>query len=211
MIKGLIKNVFPHFDEELVDVLEKVSVVRNYTKGQALASRGKTLNGLTIITSGNVKVYQEGEDGNEFVIGYVKIGSSFGGSICDDDRTEKKSMLNFKAIENTGTLLISFADKDILAKKYNNWYKYLLQNTVNFQKFYLDKFENIAFKNLDGRVLFFLEQFSKIYENSTLRISHREIAESLNSSREVVSRILKKMEQEGKINMSHNEIEILSF
>jgi CRP/FNR family transcriptional regulator, anaerobic regulatory protein len=104
---------------------------------------------------------------------------------------------------------LSFQDKDRLAGKYDEWYSYILESSVMHYKVYMELVDSIAFRNLDDRIVFFLQRLSQARESTLLQISHQEIADGLNSSREVVSRLLKKLEMEKKISLGHNSIQLL--
>ncbi|MBS1600785.1 MAG: Crp/Fnr family transcriptional regulator [Bacteroidetes bacterium] len=206
----MINQVFPSFEKELIDDIEKLSSARFYNTGEILLRKSDTVRNITIILQGSAKAFQSDDAEGEFVIAYLKAGNSFGVSISDDSpETAKRALISIAAIEPTHVLQMSFADKDMLARKYDRWYKYILQTSVQYYGFYLDLIDSIAFRKLDERIEFFLKRFSEVKNSNTLQISHQEIAKSLNSSREVISRLLKKMEDRGKIKMSHNTIIIL--
>jgi CRP/FNR family transcriptional regulator len=71
--------------------------------------------------------------------------------------------------------------------------------------------DNIAFKNMDERLEFYLKRRNTDSGKLILNLTHQEIADDLNSSREVISRLLKKMEQLGKIKLNRNSIEIIKL
>ena len=71
--------------------------------------------------------------------------------------------------------------------------------------------DNIAFKNLDLRIEFFLEGLSIITNSKYIDTSQKEIANSLHCSREAVSRQLKTMQESGKIVLGHNRIELINI
>lgn len=133
-------------------------------------------------------------------------------NVFDDSAEDnKKSLITFFAIKNTYILNLPFHTKDLLAKKYDNWYKHILSTSAMYYGFYLKMIDNIAFKKLDIRIEFFLEGLSEITKKRILDTSHKEIAKSLHCSREAVSRQLKSMEEAGKILPGHNQIELKNF
>ncbi|MGC4102800.1 Crp/Fnr family transcriptional regulator [Ferruginibacter sp.] len=207
----MLDRAFPHFSKELLSDIEELSVPKFYDAGQTVVKKGQLLPGVHIITEGCIKIYQQSEQGNNFLIGYIKTGNSFAVSISDDSKEEQKRfVLNFISLEPTHILLMSFANKDMLAKKHDQWYKYILQTAVMYYSFYLEQIDAIAFRKMDSKVELFLKKLSKVKQSDVLKISHQEIADGLNTSREVISRLLKKMEEAGKIKMNHNAIKIIS-
>ncbi len=208
----LIHKAFPQFEKELLNQLDNRGVLRLYKKNEALVKMGQPINSVFIILHGCVKAYRENKEEKEFVIAYLKDAASFGVSISDNSpEASKISLMTMSAIEPTYVLLLSFADKDTIAGKFENWYKYILQTSMLYHEYYLELIDNIAFQNLDHRIAYFLLRLSKTKKKNIIQISHREIANGLNSSREAVSRLLKKMEGTGKIKLLHNMIEIINL
>jgi CRP/FNR family transcriptional regulator len=73
----------------------------------------------------------------------------------------------------------------------------------------LDTINHILFDSLDKRIFTFLEERIRVTKQNPIKISHRQIASELGTAREVVSRILKRLETEGKIKQHTNSIEFL--
>ncbi len=212
MKRLLLDKVFPHFEPELKFELADKGILRIYKKGDTILRMNHYFNSSYFILQGSVKAYRENADGAEFLVTFLKASQSFGVSASEDsDPTIKMSLLTFEAIEETYVLTLLFDDKDELAKKYDVFYKYILATATMYYSFYLNLIDNIAFKKLDIRIEFFLENLSHIINKKFLNINHQEIATSLNCSREAVSRALKIMEESGKIRLGHNEIEIISL
>ncbi len=212
MKRLLINNAFPHFENELKAELEKNGVIRLYKKGEMIVKMGQMLTHSFLVLQGSVKAYRENDKGAEFLVAFLKEGEAFAMSVCEESPVaDKKSLLTFFALKTTYILNLSFNNKDVLAKKFDNWYKYILSTTVMYYGFYLNMIDNIAFKKLDIRIEFFLEGLSIITNKKVLNTSHREIASSLHCSREAVSRQLKTMEEAGKILLGHNEIQLINL
>ena len=68
---------------------------------------------------------------------------------------------------------------------------------------------HIAFRSMDERLEFYLKRNATTNQTNDILISHQEIANDLNSSREVISRLLKKMEQRGFVKLHRSHIELL--
>jgi CRP/FNR family transcriptional regulator len=97
---------------------------------------------------------------------------------------------------------------ETLMTQHRNWYHFVLENYRNRFEELLMLIDNIAFKNMDERLQWYLErQATKL--GKTLNLTHQQIAEDLNSSREVISRLLKKMEKNGMLTLGRNAIEWL--
>ena len=93
--------------------------------------------------------------------------------------------------------------------KYKSWYRFVIETYQNRFEELLKALDSIAFHRMDERLLEYLKKSSKVLETSILRLSHQEVAYELNTSREVISRLLKKMENDGMLKLGRNRIELL--
>jgi CRP/FNR family transcriptional regulator, anaerobic regulatory protein len=206
----MLTKVFPQFPSELITELTGISSIKTFEPGEFLVKKGDTLLKTSVVLDGMVKLYHEGTDGEQFVITYLQPGHSFGIALCENGPVESRiALVSLIAMEPVTLLTMSFQDKDRLARKYDEWYSYILQSSVMHCTVYMELVDSIAFRNLDDRIIFFLQRLSQARESTLLQISHQEIADGLNSSREVVSRLLKKLEIEKKISLGHNSIQLL--
>ena len=206
----MLTKVFPQFPPELITELTGISSIKTFEPGEFLVRKGDTLLKTSVVLDGMVKLYHEGTDGEQFVITYLQPGHNFGIALGENSSVENRiALVSLIAMEPVTLLTMSFQDKDRLARKYDEWYSYILQSSFMYYKVYVELVDSIAFRNLDDRIIFFLQRLSQACESTSLQISHQEIADGLNSSREVVSRLLKKLEIEKKISLGHNSIQLL--
>ena len=70
---------------------------------------------------------------------------------------------------------------------------------------------SVAFKKIDERLVDYLKSKSEALQSNVLNITHQEIANELSTSREVISRLLKQLEQKGVLKLFRNKVEILSL
>ncbi len=94
--------------------------------------------------------------------------------------------------------------------KYKNWYEFVISTYRNRFEEILEVVDNIAFRAMDERLEFHLNRIQETTGSADLKLSHQEIAYDLNTSREVISRLLKKMEQRGLVKLHRNHIELLN-
>jgi CRP/FNR family transcriptional regulator len=114
------------------------------------------------------------------------------------------------AEEDCEILLIPISLMDTLFKNHRSWYQFVLQTYRSRFDEVLSVIDDVAFRNMDERLFFYLKRFKEKTGKTQLDLSHQQIAEDLNSSREVISRLLKKMEQRGELILHRNMIEITS-
>jgi CRP/FNR family transcriptional regulator len=91
--------------------------------------------------------------------------------------------------------------------KYRSWKEFMMYSYRQRFEELVSTIDALAFMNLDERVeRFFRERYSAtgsyIYTGK-----HQDIAVSLNSSREVISRILKRMENDGTLKLGRNKVD----
>lgn len=212
MKRLLIDKTFPQFEEPLRAALDKAGILCLYKTKDVLIKTGEPLKRTFLILRGCAKAYKQYEEGSEFVINYLVDGDAFAVTVSANRSDNKKvSQLTICANEPTYVLSLSFTEKDRLAKKFDSLYKYVLETSERHCGIYDNLIDNIVFHKLDYRISYFLLQLSKAIKKNILPINHQQIADSLHSSRESVSRSLKKMEEAGKIKLGHIEIEIISL
>ena len=95
--------------------------------------------------------------------------------------------------------------------QYKSWYHFVLESYRSRFEELLITIDHIAFRHMDERLLFYLQKQQDTLKTRRLPISITEIAADLNSSREVISRLLKKLSDKGRIRMDKNFLEILDL
>jgi CRP/FNR family transcriptional regulator, anaerobic regulatory protein len=212
MPQVLIDLALPFLEKAAREEIKNSGTIHLYKKNDIILLKNEEINHAFFILSGLVKVFRHDARNAEFVMFYLYTGHSFAVSVSSDSSLQNKtSFLSFKASENTYILKLPLDDKDRLAKKYDSFYKYILSTAVMHYGFYNDLISSMAFEQLDVRIEYFLKRLAKAKNKSTLKITHQEIANSLNSSRETVSRLMKQLEAAQKIKMGHNTVELLNL
>lgn len=168
---------------------------------------GQYFKSSMLILDGLVKVYREDDEGNEFFMYYLKPGQACALSLVCATKQEK-SQIMAKAVKETDVLSIPLKFMDHWMTKYKSWYHFVLETYRSRFEELLLTLDHIAFRAMDERLEFYLKNHRDSLGTSTIVINHQQIADELNSSREVISRLLKKMEQLGKLRLGRNEIEI---
>lgn len=204
------KELFPQFEAELVDAIDKQAVERVFHPGEVIMRTGQFIKSTILVLKGRIKVYRESDDGGEFLMYYLGPGEACAVSmICAFQ--SKASEVMAKAIEETEVLMIPIQLMDELMNTYRGWYQFVIQTYRGRFDEMLEVIDNVAFRNMDDRLEFYLKRYQDETGKKTMEISHQDIAYDLNSSREVISRLLKKMEQLGKVKLSRNAIEIINL
>jgi CRP/FNR family transcriptional regulator len=93
--------------------------------------------------------------------------------------------------------------------KYKSWRNYVFTSYNNRLKEMLSTIDNLAFMNMDERLVSYLNDKSKVVKSNEIYTTHKEIAYDLHTSRVVVSRLLKALENNGKIRLNRASIVLL--
>jgi CRP/FNR family transcriptional regulator len=198
-------NFFPLFDKELADFLAEIGEVRTFTEGEIMMKTGQFFKSSMLIVKGKVKLYREGDDGNEFFMYFLESGSACALSMICAARNQTSGIMAV-AVEETEVIMIPIQFMDKLMTTYKSWYYFVLETYRSRFEELLVVIDNIAFKNMDERLEWYLKQQAGQL-GKQLHLTHQQIANDLNSSREVISRLLKKMEKNQRLHLHRNHIE----
>lgn len=205
MDTAILKNLFPDLEQELYEEIVKHATIREVKAGDTLLRVGQTIRSAMLILDGIVKLYREDEEGKEFFIYNLNAGQACSLSLVCAVKHETSEVLA-KALTDATVLSIPLEYMDKWMGKYKSWYQFVITSYRNRFEELLKTIDAIAFSNMDERLEFYLEKQVKI-SGKHLKMTHQEIANDLNSSREVISRLLKKMEAKGWVIIHRNSIE----
>jgi CRP/FNR family transcriptional regulator len=198
---------FPDFDTSLLALIEKEATLKTFQPGEIIMRTGQFIKSTALIVNGRVKIYREGPDGGEFLMYYIGPGQACAVSmICA--LQARSSEITAVAEEETEILLLPIQLMDQLMKEHKSWYQFVIQTYRSRFDELLAVVDDIAFRNMDERLEFYLKRYQEKTGKQKIELSHQQIAEDLNSSREVISRLLKKMEQRGLVKLNRNMIEL---
>lgn len=209
MNESNLNQLFPQFDTELVDHLEKIGQVAEFAEGEMLMRSGQYFKNSLLILDGRVKLYREGDDGEEFFLYYLEKGNACALSMICATKNET-SAIKAKTVTPVKALTIPIQYMDGLMKDHKNWYYFVLETYRSRFEELLEVIDQVAFHSMDEKLESYLSRQFKVLGVNKISITHQEIADDLNSSREVISRLLKKLESQKKISISRNEIARLS-
>ena len=200
-----LRQLFPTLEEPLFEELVKHGTIRKVKAGETLLSVGQTIRSIMLIIDGLIKLYREDEEGKEFFIYHLDAGQACSLSMVCAAKHETSEVLA-KALTDTTVLTIPLEYMDQWMGKYKSWYQFVITSYRNRFEELLKTIDAIAFSNMDQRLEDYIsKQVSRLGNN--LKMTHQDIATDLNSSREVISRLLKKMEAKGWLIIHRSSIE----
>jgi CRP/FNR family transcriptional regulator len=202
------KKIFPQFEPGLTEVIEKEAVQKHFNAGDIILRTGQYIKSTAFVLEGRVKIYRENQDGGEFLMYYLGPGQACAVSMICALQSQTSEIMA-KAEEDTEVLMIPVQLMDDLMNRYKSWYQFVIQTYRSRFDELLSVVDNIAFRNMDERLEFYLKRHAGKTGRKNIELSHQQIADDLNSSREVISRLLKKMEQRNMVRLYRNMIELI--
>ena len=206
MVEEIVRRLFPFFESGLRQAISESGTFKEFEAQQELIREDQYIRSFPIVISGLIKVCRTDEAGNELLLYYLRPGEVCTVSlICCMDRT--RSRVKAIAEEDTSTILIHVELLDSWMTRFQTWKEYVMRSMqMRFDEL-LNALDSIAFMKMDERLeKFFTDRYhssgSKIFEGS-----HQDVALAMNSSREVISRLLKQMEKNGLISLSRGRID----
>ncbi|MDD2525122.1 MAG: Crp/Fnr family transcriptional regulator [Bacteroidales bacterium] len=184
------------------------SVVKTFKEGDNILNEGAYIKSIPIIARGSVKVMRTHDDGREILLYYIKTGESCVMSILGglhNDTSKVKAI----AEEETEILFIPNNKLASLIKDYPEFLNYIFRLYHKRFEEFLDIINDIAFKKIDERLLELIQKKTELYKDSTISITHEQLANELGTARVVVSRLLKQIEEFGLIRLGRNKITVL--
>ena len=205
MDSNQLKQLFPNLEENLYNEILAHGTIKEVKAGETLLKVGQTIRSTMLILDGLVKLYREDDDGKEYFIYHLNAGQACSLSMVCAAKHETSEVLA-KALTDATVLSIPLEFMDVWMSKYKSWYQFVITSYRNRFEELLKTIDAIAFTGMDERLEYYLKkQIEKLGNN--FKITHQEIANDLNSSREVISRLLKKMEAKSWLIIHRNSIE----
>ena len=193
-----IRTAFPFFEHALLENLENKAEVKMFEAGEEIVKTGQYFKSILLIIEGLIKVYREDEEGNEYFMYYLGPGQSCSLSLIPTGRREKSGVMG-KVVNNTTVIAVPPEYMDQWIIEYKTWYQFVLEAHREGYEKLLESFDHIAFRSMDTKLLHYLRREQEMHKSSILLINKAEIARELNSSREVISRLMKKLAERGMI------------
>jgi len=206
MIEGL--KFIDTLSPEVLAEIEKSSTIKEVVKGTEIIREGQYLTSVPIVVSGLIKVFTTYNE-KEFLLYYLKPSESCVLSFIISQKQEP-SKISARVEEDTTVLLMPYNKVTDWLNKYPE-FSAMYFNQFNFRYFDLiDTLNHVLFDKLDFRLLAYLKEKVSVSNNTFITSLHKDIAIELGTSREVITRVLKKLESENKIIQTPQGIKIIA-
>lgn len=201
-----LRGCFPSLEKKLLDEIETHGRVKYFESQEYVVTQGEVIRFLPMVLEGHVKVVSN-EDATSFLLYYVSFGETciysfahlFGDTPSEFSAiTESSSKLLLLPINKVQTWLQTYPSLgQLIINSYQKHYTDLLNTT-----------KQIVCYNLEERLVDYLQTKAQLENNELLAISHKEIAYDLGTSREVISRLMKKLSKDKQITQIGRKIKI---
>ncbi|MEG0926083.1 Crp/Fnr family transcriptional regulator [Chryseobacterium sp.] len=193
---------------ELVEKLYKNGITKNYNQGDIILDENASIRSIPIVMKGMLKVIRTEEDGREILLYYIKAGESCIMSFLGGMHNEK-SIVKAEIEEDAEILFLPVDKVSLFIKEHPEWLDYIFRLYHKRFEELLDIINAIAFKKVDERLLNLLHKKVEITGINTINTTHEQLANELGTARVVVSRLLKQLEEDGRVKLGRNKIILL--
>jgi CRP/FNR family transcriptional regulator, anaerobic regulatory protein len=208
-MKELLKQTYGYiFEDKLIEEIAETSLLRDFKEGDILIDFGDSIRKMPLLISGAIKILREDFDEGELLLYFIEKGDTCAMTMACC-LGETKSEIRAVA-ETKGTIvMIPISKIEEWLGKYKSWRNFVFNSYNNRLKEMLSAIDNLAFMNMDERLFNYLNEKVKINNSNEIHNTHQEIAYDLHTSRVVVSRLLKALENKGKIKLNRSSIVLL--
>ncbi|MCX7728774.1 MAG: Crp/Fnr family transcriptional regulator [Bacteroidia bacterium] len=197
-------------NEEYEGILKHCQIV-SFDKNEVIFKENSYLKTLPIILNGAVRVLvinQEEVGKKEVLLYHIKAREACSSSIASGIFNEKID-IRVEAETDCDILFLPFSHFAHLISKHPEIFEELLQNYLQLFKKIVNSVSALYFYPLDKRILYLLKEKAKLRNNSVIDITHEEIARELASTREVITRILHQLEEQGHLKIERGKIRLI--
>lgn len=198
------------FEEKLIDEIVKVGHLDKIKTGDLMINIGEDMTHIPLILSGVVKIIRKEKDGDELVLYFLERGDTC--AISFVNCINRKTSL-FKGVveQDIEAIFLPVENIDDWLTKFKTW-RYFIIDSYHYRLIEMvESIDSLAFMKMDQRLFKYLTDKVKITKDVNLEITHQEIANDLNTSRVVVTRLIKQLHEEGKIYSTRSKIRVLDF
>lgn len=196
------------FNSVLKDEVYKYGEIRSFPSETVILNPHSYIKVIPIVLSGSIKVMETDEETQEILLYYIRPGESCIMSFLAGIRNETSKV---KAVieEDAEVLLVPVEKASVWTRQFPEWADYIFSLYQKRFEELLEVVNAVAFRKLDARLLHLLKQKSTLFKSDTIPVTHQQLADELATQREVVSRLLKQMENDGIVSLSRNKITLL--
>ena len=207
MIKELKDNYGHLFEDELLNEINQVGTFKEVPEGFKMIDIGNYVKAIPLLISGAIKILRQDNDGDELLLYFLEKGDTCAITLScclGQTKSEVRAIAETKAT----LIMVPIQKMEEWSGKYKSWRSFVFESYHHRLNEMLETIDSIAFLKMDERLIKYLKEKARISQDKTIHNTHQEIAYELHTSRVVISRLLKKLENLGKVKLHRNHIVI---
>jgi len=210
-MENLVQRVIANsqLEPKLQDEILTVGRLKKVKAGKVVISPGSQGGEMPIVLEGLLKVMRQDKNGNEVFLYFLEGGQTCAMSITCCLQGKTTASFQVVAEEDSVLWMVPMGYLDAWMVKYPSFRKFVFESYQDRFDELLNTIDSVVFLKLDERLYNYLLDKKQASGSYTVHKTHEQIARELNTSRVVISRLLKKLEKEQKIEQYRNRIEIL--
>lgn len=203
----IYQKFHPILDETLIKEISQIGVFKRFTKDDIIIDIDQSLKYIPLLLSGSIKILREDNEGDDLLIYFLEAGETCTMSLgcC---MGSAKSKIRAVAEKDSYLVMIPIEYMQKWFQNNESWRNFILESYQSRFNEMLETIDTLAFMKMDERLLKYLKNKVLLHNSKILDTKHQDIAEDLHTSRVVISRLLKQLENEHKIKISRNKIEV---
>jgi CRP/FNR family transcriptional regulator len=205
----IFSEKFKHiFEPELLGEIESRATIVSLKEGDVIIDIGQTVRVVPLLVNGTLKISRLDDTGKELLLYYVNANESCAMTFtCCMEQYPSEIKATAETDVEYAAIPISVMNEWLT--KYPTWKSFVMQTIRNRFNELLQAIDQLAFQKLDERLVHYLKEKSKATGSTLINLSHEQIANEMASSREVISRLLKKLENDKKVLLYRNQVKLL--
>ncbi len=210
MEKALEQHYGYLFEEALLAEIAQCAIFKSIPQGHTIMDIGQPITHMPLLLEGAIKIMREDQSGDELLLYFLERGDTCAMtfSCC---MGKSKSEIRAITESDTQLLMVPMEKMETWMTKYHSWRAFILDSYHTRMTELLETVDTLAFMRMDERLLKHLQDKAKVTHDDSIYATHQDIAYDLHTSRVVISRLLKKLEIEGKIEMHRSHIKVIDL
>lgn len=207
--KSLLESYFNSlFEEELLNEMVQIGQIHSFEENQILIELDQTITHMPLLLHGAIRIMRDDDNDGELLLYYLEKGDTCAMTMTCCLGTKRS---NIRATAETAgeMVLIPVQKMDEWLAKYSTWRAFVLGSYQDRLDEMMRSIDNLAFNDSKGRLKNYLIEIASVNKTRTVNKTHAEIAYEMNTSRVVISRLIKALENEGFIKQQRNNISII--
>ena len=193
------------FEAELIEEISNIGMLRTIPQNELLIDIGDKMTHVPLILNGVVKILREDANGEEIALYFLESGDTCAISFVNCIHRTESMFRGIVESEGEG-IFVPVEKIDEWLKKFKTWRHFIIDSYHMRLIEMVDSIDGLAFKSLDDRIYKYLSDKAEKFNSKEIKITHQEIANDNHTSRVVVSRLMKRLQNQGKIEIKRNRV-----